>query len=155
MFQTNVVEKINTQILCGIIFPPKNPAIYKIAWKNMVEPDRPQLAIWYGACASHAEYKTTETHSEYVILSFHGNNGYANAPHWYSVRTLPVLFLNRILFTLISGGRNSVLCGLRGCTIRGSSPDRGKYLIRSKSPIQRLRPMEPPVKWVPLFLDWS
>ena len=25
--------------------------------------------------------EATDTHSEYVILLFHGNNGYANAPH--------------------------------------------------------------------------
>jgi hypothetical protein len=36
--------------------------------------------------------KATDTNSEYVILTFpHGNNGYANAPQRYVVRTLPVL----------------------------------------------------------------
>jgi hypothetical protein len=37
--------------------------------------------------------KITDTHSEYVILLlFHGNNGYANAPQFYVIRTLPVLY---------------------------------------------------------------
>jgi hypothetical protein len=36
--------------------------------------------------------KATDTHSEYVIhIAFHGNNGYANAPQCYVIRTLPVL----------------------------------------------------------------
>jgi len=38
--------------------------------------------------------KTRNTHSEYVILYlllFGGNNGYANAPHCYVIRALPVL----------------------------------------------------------------
>jgi hypothetical protein len=36
--------------------------------------------------------KATETHSEYVILPFHGNNGYANAPQCYVIPILHVLF---------------------------------------------------------------
>ena len=35
--------------------------------------------------------KATDTHSECVILISHGDNGYANAPQSYVVRTLPVL----------------------------------------------------------------
>jgi hypothetical protein len=36
--------------------------------------------------------KTTDIHSEYVILiAFHGNNGYANASLSYVIHTLPVL----------------------------------------------------------------
>jgi hypothetical protein len=52
MFKTKGVEKMKTQILCSITFS-QNRAIYEM-WKNMVEPDRPQMAIKYGACASHA-----------------------------------------------------------------------------------------------------
>jgi len=32
----------------------KNQAIYEIMWENMVQPDRPQMTIQYGACALHA-----------------------------------------------------------------------------------------------------
>jgi hypothetical protein len=37
--------------------------------------------------------KSTDTHTEYAILLFHGNNGYANATQCYIIRkrTLPVL----------------------------------------------------------------
>jgi hypothetical protein len=34
----------------------------------------------------------TDTQSEYVILiAFHGNDGYANAPYCYVIHTLPLL----------------------------------------------------------------
>jgi hypothetical protein len=36
--------------------------------------------------------KAKDTHSEYVILLLHGNNGYANALECYVTRTLPVMF---------------------------------------------------------------
>jgi hypothetical protein len=39
--------------------------------------------------------KATDTHSEYVILIFHGNNGYANAPQCYAIRTLPICSFSR------------------------------------------------------------
>jgi hypothetical protein len=41
-----VVEKIKTHILCAItFFFYENRVIYKITWKNMVQPDRPQMTI--------------------------------------------------------------------------------------------------------------
>ena len=40
MFQTHVVEKIKTDILCPITFFRKS-AVYDIMWKNMVQPHRP------------------------------------------------------------------------------------------------------------------
>jgi len=47
MFQTKVVEKIKTHILCSIIIsPPENHAVYETMRKNTVQPDRPQTTIW-------------------------------------------------------------------------------------------------------------
>jgi hypothetical protein len=50
MFQTKVVEKIKTHILCSVTFSFffcfENRAVYEIMWKNTVQPDRPQMAIW-------------------------------------------------------------------------------------------------------------
>jgi hypothetical protein len=40
MFQTEVVEKIKTQILCLITPPLANLAVYEIMRKNMVESER-------------------------------------------------------------------------------------------------------------------
>jgi hypothetical protein len=46
MFQTKVVEKIKTHILCPItFFFSENGAVYEIMWKNMAEPDRTQMTI--------------------------------------------------------------------------------------------------------------
>jgi len=43
MFQTKVAEKIKTHITCSITFFPPIRALYEIMWKNIVEPDRPQM----------------------------------------------------------------------------------------------------------------
>jgi len=43
MFQTKVVQKIKTRIWCSTTFISKNCAIYEKMWKNMVQPDRPQM----------------------------------------------------------------------------------------------------------------
>ena len=37
-------------------------------WKNIVQPDRPQMKIQYGSFAVHAETKVTNTLSQYIIL---------------------------------------------------------------------------------------
>ena len=44
IFQTNVVEKIHTHILCSVIF--ENHAMYEVTWKNIVEVDRSWMTIW-------------------------------------------------------------------------------------------------------------
>jgi hypothetical protein len=44
--------------------------------------------------------KATETRAEYAkyLLLFHAKNGYENAPRYYIIRALPLLF---ILYTLV------------------------------------------------------
>jgi len=42
MFQTILVEKIKTLVLYPITFSA-NRAVYEIMWKNVVEPERPQI----------------------------------------------------------------------------------------------------------------
>jgi hypothetical protein len=53
IFQTKVVERIKGDIPPSI-FISENCAVYEIMWKNMVQPDRPQMTIKYGARALHA-----------------------------------------------------------------------------------------------------
>jgi hypothetical protein len=62
------VEKIKTHILFSVIFF-ENCAIYEIKRKNIVEPDRPQMTVWYLHIVCWIT-KATNTHSEqaYVIL---------------------------------------------------------------------------------------
>jgi hypothetical protein len=45
MFETKVVEKIQTCILCSITIFSEDRAVGKIMWKNMVKPDRSQMTI--------------------------------------------------------------------------------------------------------------
>ena len=46
-------ENENTHFILNIIFS-ENLAVYEIMWKNMVQEDRPQMTIKYGACALQA-----------------------------------------------------------------------------------------------------
>ena len=39
--------------------------VYEIMWKNIIESDRPQMAVWLVRIA-HWIHKATNTHSEYV-----------------------------------------------------------------------------------------
>jgi len=50
-FQTDVVNKIKTHILCSIIFFSENRAAYEKMWKNTVVRDRPQMTVWCMHCA--------------------------------------------------------------------------------------------------------
>ena len=70
MFQTTFVEKINIHILCSItFFFFENPAIYEIMVKNILQPDRPQMAMWRLRIRCWLP-KATNTPSEYAIFSF-------------------------------------------------------------------------------------
>jgi hypothetical protein len=47
IFNTNVVQELNTQILCSVtFFFFENRAVYEIRWKNIVERGRPQMTGW-------------------------------------------------------------------------------------------------------------
>jgi hypothetical protein len=65
MFQTKVVEKIKTHILCSVTF--ENRAVCEIMWKNIVDWGRPQMTIWRMRIACWIP-KATNSHTPYVIL---------------------------------------------------------------------------------------
>ena len=68
MYQTKVVHKIKTHILCSITFLYfENRVIYEVMWKTTVQPDRPQMTIWPMHIACWIP-KAKKTHSEYVVL---------------------------------------------------------------------------------------
>ena len=88
-----------------------------------METEGPQITSQYGAYAlhdgltrlyartpmrpgthMHARTKPsasmhTQTNMQYLLL-FHSNNGFANAPQCYVMRTLPVLFIHNLLILL-------------------------------------------------------
>jgi len=69
---------------------PENRVVYEIMWKNIVQPDRPQMTIWRMRIACWIT-KATNIHSEYVMLIFfHFNNGCMDAIG-YVAHTLSVL----------------------------------------------------------------
>jgi len=65
MFQKKIVEKIETTVLCSVTFFQK--IVLFVRWKNIVEPDRPQMIIWCMHIACWIP-KATNTYSEYVKL---------------------------------------------------------------------------------------
>jgi len=69
---------------------PENGAAYVVMWKNLVEPNRPQMIIQHGTCAMHARYlrlQTSVQNMQYLLLS-HGKNCCTNSPQYYVMRTL-------------------------------------------------------------------
>jgi len=68
MFQTEVIEKIKTHILCSVILFSENPAIYEIIWKNIVEQGQAtdDDIVWFIRIAC-CILKATKTHSECII----------------------------------------------------------------------------------------
>jgi hypothetical protein len=60
-------ENQNTHFMFRIIFV-ENRAAYEIMWKNIVEPDRPQVAVLRMRIAYWIT-KATNTNSEYAILT--------------------------------------------------------------------------------------
>jgi len=45
--QTKVAQKIKTLILCSILFFSENLAVFEIMWKNVLEPGRPQMTVFF------------------------------------------------------------------------------------------------------------
>jgi len=67
MFQTEVVQKIKTHILCSVTFFSETRSVYQIMWKNAVERGRARMTIW-GMRIGCWIPKATNTHSQYVTL---------------------------------------------------------------------------------------
>ena len=84
IFQTKLLEKIKIHILCSIFFL-KNRAVCEIMWRNIVEPDRLQMTTLRMRIACWI-LKATNTHSEYVILTyFPQQHLITNTPHCYVI----------------------------------------------------------------------
>ena len=79
MCQRNFVHKIETHFVPNNVPPPpKNCAVLEVIWKMWMEAaDDNMTAAMRFACRVT---KATGTRSQYVILLFQGNSGYANAP---------------------------------------------------------------------------
>jgi hypothetical protein len=67
ILQTNVVGIIKTYIFCSKYLFFENRAVDEMTLKNILQTDRLQMAIWRMPF-SYWMSKTTNTHSEYVIL---------------------------------------------------------------------------------------
>jgi hypothetical protein len=83
MSYTEAVEKITKHISRAIVFLSDSRAVCGILWKNLIQPDRRQGSIIWRMRIAFWITRVTDTNSEYVILLFDGNNGYANASQCY------------------------------------------------------------------------
>ena len=73
MCQSNVVEKIRTQILRSITFFFENRAVYEIMCENLVERGRPQMTIWrirIEFWISKATHTHTHTHTHRICNTY-------------------------------------------------------------------------------------
>jgi len=61
MFQTKVVEKLETHIFCSVTFFFENGAVCEIIWKNTEQ--RAGHRRQYDICALHVGYLRLQTHS--------------------------------------------------------------------------------------------
>ena len=71
----------------NIFFFFENHAVYEVMWKNIVDPDRPQMTIWGMRIACWMPKAGTHTHNMQYLLVFHCNNGCTNVPQCYVTRT--------------------------------------------------------------------
>jgi hypothetical protein len=89
MFQT--FKENSKQIFCFQLLFFENRTVYEILWKNIVQPDRPQMTIWHMRFACWVP-KNTYTHNMQHLLF---SSATIVARTGFSVmRALPVLFLH-------------------------------------------------------------
>jgi len=90
-----IVEKIKRHVLCSIMFFPKIVRLVGKCRKRCTAGEATDGNMTHAQCRLIP--KTTYTLSDYVILiAFHRNNGWTNAPLFYVIRTLAIL----LTFTL-------------------------------------------------------
>jgi hypothetical protein len=100
------------------MFNSESHAVYEITWRNVVDPYRPRMTIWRMRIACWIP-KVTNTHSEYVILLFHRNSGYANGPELYIIVLrlfclkchLDELRYSELEVAKLSAARTTIGCG--------------------------------------------
>jgi hypothetical protein len=56
-------ENQNTHFVFNNFFFSDNRSVCEIMWKNMLQPDRPQMTMSYGSCALHAKSLRLKTHT--------------------------------------------------------------------------------------------
>jgi hypothetical protein len=154
---SNVLQKIKTHILCSITFSRKPCRLWDNVEKygtarqttdgNIIR--RMRFACWIT--------KTTDTHSEYIILiAFHGKNGYADEPQCYVYSTLPVFSTQRRSHILRrAAGWHESVCRLRGSVGTATELQTGqveykdRYLSGKRDPFHRnARPDLGPIRTV-------
>jgi hypothetical protein len=114
------VEKIRTEILYSVTFFSKiAPCLYEIMWTNILDPNRPLIAIWRMRSLCRIS-RATHTHVQdtLYLLFFHCNIGCTNAAQCYGMSTFNVLFISEFVnngqcapqFTTVEHSGVATLC---------------------------------------------
>jgi len=79
----------------NIKFFSENQAVYEIMWKNIVQPDRPQMTIQYGACPMNAGYSRRQKNTQNTLLIVSTQQKWLSdsAPILTNVLTLPPMLM--------------------------------------------------------------
>jgi hypothetical protein len=92
--RTQVVQKIKAHFMFNNFFS-ENHGIYEVMWKNIVQPNRPQMTIWRMACWM-PKGTNTHTHTLRICNTYYFSTATMVAQMRLNVTlyvsTLPVLF---------------------------------------------------------------
>jgi len=93
MFQTHLKRNSKHTFHVQLLPPPVNHTVYEKMWKNIEEPDRPQMTICHIRIVCRMR-NATNTHCRICrTLIFHCKNSCTNCPQCYVVVTVPVFFI--------------------------------------------------------------
>ena len=132
MFQTKVVDKIKTYILCSKTFFRKRCCLYDNiktcgSARQFTGDTTRRMSV------ARCIIKATDTHSEYVYLFiFHGNNGYKNALQCYTyIVCLVTIMFTRTVRLCSHEDRSGVQLQYAAQRFAGSSNTKALYINTS------------------------
>ena len=85
-----------THFVFNNLFPPEYRAVYELTWKNITQPDRPQMKIYRGADKSLARPTSRCILFDDENISFDASLVLYIYIYIYSTNIPPIMIINRI-----------------------------------------------------------
>ena len=134
MFQIKVVEKIKIHVLCSVTFYSENRAVYEIMSKNMEEPERLQITIWWRVTCWIIKPTRAQAHANARAPTVTSTQAHT---HWHTYRNMYDL--------LLSTGK------LVSCTdSRLDNLETSHFLFKPKVGARKIRPTHTSARFVSL-----
>jgi hypothetical protein len=89
-FRLSCRKTQNTHFIFNNFFS-KSRAVNEVRWKNAVERDRPEVTTWNGTSSCHVGELRLRPFR--ILIVFRVGIGYANAPQYYVICALSVVFV--------------------------------------------------------------